>query len=79
MCACSEKEAGGGKTRSSWSTESMLVLGVDTRPLMLACKVDLQVFLSVPVYHKTDSIAKFLIGDSGHCRLPIANLPILVC
>ena len=51
MCACSEKEAGGGKTRSSWSTESMLVVGVDTRPLMLACKVDLQVFLSVPVYH----------------------------
>jgi len=65
MCALSEKDAGGWKTRSSWSTESMLVVEVDTRPSYVCLEVDFQVFLCVPVYHKT---------------LPIANfqLPILV-
>jgi hypothetical protein len=62
MCALSEKESGGWKTRFSWSTESMLV-EVDTRPSCVCLEVDFQVFLCVPVYHKTLPIANF--------RLPI--------
>src|ERR1044071_2438783 len=32
MCACCEKLSGGGKSRSSWSTDSMLVETVDMLP-----------------------------------------------
>jgi len=53
MWASSENEAGGGNTRSSWSTESMFVVEVDTRPSYARLEVDFQVFLCVPVYHKT--------------------------
>src|SRR6185369_7632479 len=32
ICACFENDSGGGKTRSSMSTESMLLVTVDTEP-----------------------------------------------
>ena len=50
MWACSEKDSGGGKTRSSWSTDSMFVVTVDTN-LVMPLRI-VQTLRCVPVYHR---------------------------
>jgi hypothetical protein len=48
----------------------MLVVEVDTRPSYVSLEVDFQVFLCVPVYHKTLPIANFRlkIWSATACR-----------
>src|SRR5262245_43688286 len=48
ICACLENCSGGGKTRSSVSTESMFVTTLDIIPLSTKASL----LLCVPVYHR---------------------------
>src|ERR1043165_6264670 len=71
MCACAENSGGGGKTRSSCSTDSMFVVTVDTAPhCIFAFGFCLALPACVPPnarrHNRDTSEMKLYVGTSGY-------------